>query len=150
MLGRRIAVLATVILVGCAMGREASEQTVSVDAQPPSGLARVIFFRPSRSALALRDAQVSVNGKSACVLSNGDAFAYDVAPGELAIVAKNWEDLLVFRSAKLVVDSDHTYFVRIAAERAIPLSVWFSVTPGGSLDEVNQQGITKVKVCNPR
>jgi len=127
---RQLGVLFIVaMLAGCAMGREASRQTVSVDAQPPPGLARVIFFRPSRSALFLRDAQISVNGRSACVLSNGDAFAYDVAPGELAIVAKNWEDLLGARSASLAVDSGKIYFVQIAAERAIPLSTWFSVTP---------------------
>jgi hypothetical protein len=144
------AILATAFLAACSVGHEASKHMVSVDAQPANDMARIIFYRPSHSALALRDAQISVNGQSACALSNGDAYAYDVAPGTLAIKAKYWEDVLALRSTTVQADAGKTYFVRVAGAAGIPMSTWFVVTPLGSRDEASDLNLTAVAICRPQ
>ncbi len=97
--------------------------------------------------MAWRDAQISVNDRRACSLSNGDAFAYDTMPGDLSITAKRREQLFA-RPVVLHAAADQVYYVQVAgALDSAPVSSYLSVTIIGGKPSAATFNASTVKVC---
>lgn len=120
---------------------------LTVDAQPPAGSARIIFYRPKSLVLWSKEAGIDVNGQPACGLSSGDAFIYDSAPGDLAIVAKYWEALPAPPPINLHAQANHTYYVRVIAEPGGDIR--FAAAALGGLPPDDERTFSMAFVCTP-